>query len=60
MLIIVHVWHDYSMFKLIFWRRCELYKKEYDKGGDFEIGALYSDFMFVNIKPYKSKKCITY
>ena len=26
------------------------------KGGDFKKGALDSDFMFVNIEPYKSKK----
>ena len=25
------------------------------KGGDFKKGALDSDFMFVNIEPYKSK-----
>ena len=30
------------------------------KGGDFKKGALDSDFMFVNIEPYKSKKCVTY
>ena len=28
------------------------------KGGDFKKGALDSDFMFVNIEPYKSKKCV--
>ena len=28
------------------------------KGGDFRKGALDSDFMFVNIEPYKSKKCV--
>ena len=27
------------------------------KGGDFKKGVLDSDFMFVNIEPYKSKKC---
>ena len=28
------------------------------KGGDFKKGALDSDFIvFVNIEPYKSKKC---
>ena len=26
------------------------------KGGDFKKGALDSDFMFVNIEPYKLKK----
>ena len=26
------------------------------KGGDFKKGALDSDFMFVNIEPYKSKE----
>ena len=31
-----------------------------DKGGDFKKGALDSDFMFVNIEPYKSKKCVPY
>ena len=30
------------------------------KGGDFKNGELYSDFMIVNIQPYKSKKCVTY
>ena len=30
------------------------------KGGDFKKGALDSDFMFVNIEPYKSKKCVPY
>ena len=30
------------------------------KGGDFKKGALYSDFMFVNIEPYKLKKCVPY
>ena len=30
------------------------------KGGDFKNGALDSDFMFVNIEPYKSKKCVPY
>ena len=30
------------------------------KGGDFRKGALDSDFMFVNIEPYKSKKCVPY
>ena len=30
------------------------------KGGDFKNGALHSDFMFVNIEPYKSKKCVPY
>ena len=33
------------------------------KGGDFNVfkkGALDSDFMFVNIEPYKSKKCVPY
>ena len=32
------------------------------KGGDchFKKGALDSDFMFVNIEPYKSKKCVLY
>ena len=28
------------------------------KGGDFKKGALDSDFMFINIEPYKSKKCV--
>ena len=27
------------------------------KGGDCKKGALDSDFIFVNIEPYKSKKC---
>ena len=26
----------------------------------FKKGALDSDFMFVNIEPYKSKKCVPY
>ena len=30
------------------------------KGGDLKKGALDSDFMFVNIEPYKSKKCAPY
>ena len=30
------------------------------KGEDFKKGALDSDFMFVNIEPYKSKKCVPY
>ena len=30
------------------------------KGGDFKYGALHSDFMFVNIELYKSKKCVPY
>ena len=30
------------------------------KGGDFKKGALDSDFMFVNIEPYKSKKGVPY
>ena len=32
------------------------------KGGDFKSkkGALDSDFKFVNIEPYKSKKCVPY
>ena len=30
------------------------------KGGDFKNGALDSDFMFVNIEPHKSKKCVPY
>ena len=30
------------------------------KGGDFKNGALHSDFMCVNIEPYKSKKCVPY
>ena len=30
------------------------------KGGDFKKGALDSDFMFVNIGPYKSKKFVPY
>ena len=32
----------------------------YAKGGDFKKGALDSDFMFVDIEPYKSKKCVPY
>ena len=28
------------------------------KGGDFKNGASHSDFMFVNIELYKSKKCV--
>ena len=30
------------------------------KGGDFKKGALDSDFKFVNIELYKSKKCVPY
>ena len=30
------------------------------EGGDFKNGPLHSHFIFVNSKPYKSKKCITY
>ena len=33
---------------------------QYAKGGDFKNGALDSDFMFVNMEPYKSKKCVPY
>ena len=29
------------------------------KGGHFKNGASHSDFLFVNIEPYKSKKCVT-
>ena len=27
---------------------------------DFKNGALHSNFMFVNIEPYKLKKCVQY
>ena len=30
------------------------------KGGDFKNGASDSDFMYVNIEPHKSKKCVPY
>ena len=39
-----------------FWKKIILCAK----GGDFKKGALDSDFMFVNIEPYKSKKCVPY
>ena len=46
------VCHQYSMFKLIFDKDVNFLKKtnKSSKGGDFEIGALDSYFIFVNIK----------
>ena len=35
-------------------------KKFVRQSGDFKKGTLDSDFMFVNIEPYKSKKCVPY
>ena len=34
--------------------------ENYHYGSYFKKGALDSDFMFVNIEPYKSKKCVPY
>ena len=49
------------MFKLIFDKDVNLKKKiKCDKGRYFEIAAFHSDLQFVNMKPYESKKCITY
>ena len=50
------------MLKLSFDKDVNFFSKkkiEHAKGGHFKNGALHSDFMFVNIEPYKSKKCIT-
>ena len=62
MLIIVR--HEYSMLKLIFDKNVNFFFKKFDvpkpKGGDFKNGASHSDFMFVNIEPYKSKRCVSY
>ena len=44
------------MLKPIFDKDVNFFLKK--KGGDFKNGALDSDFMFVNIEPYKSKKCV--
>ena len=48
------------MLKLIFDKDVNFISKKIItlKGGDFKNGALHSDFMFVNIEPYKSKKCV--
>ena len=46
------------MLKLIFDEDVDFFSRKIilcAKGGDFKKGALDSDFMFVNIKPYKSK-----
>ena len=51
------------MLKPIFDEEVDFFSKKIilcAKGGDFENGALDSDFMFVNIEPYKSKKCVPY
>ena len=48
------------MIKPIFDKDVDFFSKKIilcAKGGDFKKGALDSDFMFVNIEPYKSKKC---
>ena len=51
------------MFNFTLKKMCELFVEKkiilYAKGGDFEIGAWESDCLFLNIKPYKSKKHIT-
>ena len=50
------------MLKPIFDEHVDFFSKKIilcAKGGDFK-GALDSDFMFVNIEPYKSKKCVPY
>ena len=52
-----------SMLKPIFDEDVDFFSKKIilcAKGGDFKKGALDSDFMFVNIEPYKSKKCVPY
>ena len=49
---------DVNFFAKIFYK-----KAPRPKGGDFKNGlngSLHSDFMFVNIEPYKSKKCVSY
>ena len=43
-----------------FSKKIILCAKARPKGGDFKKGALDPDFMFVNIEPYKSKKCVPY
>ena len=51
------------MLKPIFDKDVEFFSKKIilcAKGGDFKKGALGSDFMCVNIKPYKLKKCVPY
>ena len=51
------------MLKPIFDEDVDFYLKKKNlcaKGGDFKKGALDPDFMFVNIEPYKSKKCVPY
>ena len=51
------------MFELIFDKNVNFFSIKIIscvKGGDFMNGALHSDFMYVNIKPQKSKKCITH
>ena len=51
------------MLKPIFDQDVDFFSKKIilcAKGGDFKKGALDSDFMFVNIEPYKSKKCVPY
>ena len=37
--------------KILIWRA---------RGGDFKNGMSHSDFMFVNIEPHESKKCVSY
>ena len=53
------------MIKPIFDKDVDFFSKKIilcAKGGNFKKGALDldSDFMFVNIEPYKSKKCVPY
>ena len=51
------------MLKPIFDEDVDFFSKKIilcSKGGDFKKGALDSDFMFVNIEPYKSKKRVPY
>ena len=51
------------MLKPIFGRDVNFFSKKIiscAKGGDCKNGALDSDFMFINIEPYKSKKCVSY
>ena len=51
------------MLKPIFDEDVDFFSKKkilFTKGRDFNKGALDSDFMFVNIEPYKSKKCVPY
>ena len=49
------------MLRLIFGKDVNFFReKKRVKSGDFKNGALHSDFMLVNIEPYKSKNCLPY